>query len=75
MLFNDQTPLHFIDEEMNICGILGWKIKSNVTERNLSQQIVMGGLCELWRMQVVWKIGDKLMVFRFPTKKEDGICN
>lgn len=37
MLFNYQIPLHFIGEEIDICGILGWKIKSHVTERNLSQ--------------------------------------
>lgn len=53
MLFNDQTPLHFIDEEIDICGILCWKIKSNVTEREpvtVDYPTVMGGLCELWRM-------------------------
>lgn len=35
----------------------------------------MGGLCKLWRTQVVWKIGDKKLEFGFPSKKEDGICN
>jgi hypothetical protein len=33
----------------------------------------MGGLSELRRTQVVWKIGAKKMEFRFPTKKEDSI--
>lgn len=37
MLFNYQTPLHFIGEEIDMCGIRGWKIKSHVTERNLSK--------------------------------------
>lgn len=44
MLFNYQTPFHFIDDETDICGILGWKMISHVTERNLSQYITQ----QLW---------------------------
>lgn len=51
---------------------------THVTKRNLSNYITqpaMGGLGELWRSQVVRKIGDKKIEFGFPAKKENGISN